>query len=122
MRCRFSGTLARLRVLTRLDTRLCLQEYRGMTAAIDTAVEAFREALIAEGGLDGVQVSDADEVGRRAAALVRGATAWREHLGELLNVGDVMALLEVTTRQAVYDLVKRRRLIGLRRDGGSMAF
>jgi hypothetical protein len=33
-----------------------------------------------------------------------------------------MALLGVSTRQAVYDLVSRGRLLGLRRDGGSMVF
>lgn len=93
-----------------------------MTAAVDTAVEAFRETLLAEGALAGVATSDAVEVGRRAALLVQSATSWREHLGELIDVKGVMRLLRVSTRQAVYDLVSRRRLLGLRRDGGSMAF
>ncbi len=93
-----------------------------MTAAVDTAVEAFRETLLTRGALAGVTASEAEEVGRRAALLVQGATAWREHLGELLDVKGVMQLLGVSTRQAVYDLVARHRLLGLRRDGGSMAF
>lgn len=93
-----------------------------MTAAVDTAVAAFRETLLAGGALDGVAASDAVEVGRRAALLVQSATAWQEHLGELLDVKGVMRLLGVSTRQAVYDLVARHRLLGLRRDGGSMAF
>jgi hypothetical protein len=54
--------------------------------------------------------------------LVQSATAWREHLGELVDVQGVMRLLGVSTRQAVYDLVARSRLLGLRRDGGSMVF
>ncbi len=93
-----------------------------MTAAVDTAVEAFRETLLAGGALEGVATSDAVEVGRRAALLVQSATSWREHLGEMLDVKGVMRLLAVSTRQAVYDLVSRHRLLALRRDGGSMAF
>lgn len=93
-----------------------------MTAAVDTAVKAFRETLLAGGALEGVPTSDALEVGRRAALLVQSATAWREHLGELVDVQGVMRVLGVSTRQAVYDLVARNRLLGLRRDGGSMVF
>lgn len=93
-----------------------------MTAAVDIAVEAFRETLLARGGLEGATTSDAALVGRRAALLVQSASAWRKHLGELLDVKGVMQLLGVSTRQAVYDLVARHRLLGLRRDGGSMAF
>jgi len=36
----------------------------------------------------------------RAALLVRSATAWREHLGELVDVQGVMRVLGVSTRQA----------------------
>jgi hypothetical protein len=43
-------------------------------------------------------------------------------LGELLDLRQVMDLLGVTTRQAVYDLVTRHRLLGLPRQGGGMAF
>jgi hypothetical protein len=93
-----------------------------MSSAIDTAVESFRSTLVAEGALAGAGQDEAAELGRRAALLVNGATSWRGHLGELFDLRRVMGLLGVTTRQAVYDLVARHRLLGLRRAGGSMAF
>jgi len=93
-----------------------------MTTAIDTAVEAFRATLVERGALTDTADTDAAEVGRRAALLVESATAWREHLGTLLDVRQTMELLGVTTRQAVYDLASRHRLLGLPRQGGGMAF
>ncbi|MGH9066613.1 MAG: hypothetical protein ACRD0J_03695 [Acidimicrobiales bacterium] len=93
-----------------------------MPTAIETAVDAFRAALVERHALEGTVEADAAEVGRRAALLVDSATAWRDHLGELLDVRRTMELLGVTTRQAVYDLVARRRLLGLSRRGGGMAF
>lgn len=93
-----------------------------MTTAIDVAVDAFRATLVSQRALTGAADRDAAEVGRRAALLVQSATAWREHLGTLLDVRQTMDLLEVTTRQAVYDLAARRRLLGLPRQGGGMVF
>lgn len=93
-----------------------------MTTAIDGAAEAFRSALSERGALVGVPDEEARDLGRRAALLVGGATLWREHLGDLLDVRAVMSMLKVTTRQAVYDLVTRRRLLALPRRGGSMLF
>jgi hypothetical protein len=93
-----------------------------MTTAIDRAVDAFRATLLEQHALVGADAGDAAEVGRRAALLVGGATAWREHLGELLDLRQVIDVLGVTTRQAVYDLVARHRLLGLPRQGGGMAF
>lgn len=89
---------------------------------MDTAVNAFRATLLEHGGLAGAEAGEAREAGRRAALLVDGANGWREHLGKLLDVRQVMALLDVSTRQAVYDLVARRRLLGLPRTGAGMAF
>jgi hypothetical protein len=94
----------------------------GMATAIDTAVDAFRATLVERGALAGAADSDAAEVGRRAALLVESATAWAEHLGRLLDVPQTMEVLGVTTRQAVYDLAARHRLLGLARQGGGMAF
>lgn len=93
-----------------------------MSSAIDSAVDAFRAALVERSALSGAGDADATEVGRRAALLVESATAWRDHLGPLLGVRETMGLLGVTTRQAVYDLVARHRLLGLPRQGGGMAF
>ena len=93
-----------------------------MTSVIDTAVDAFRAALVERGVLKGAAGTDAAEVGRRAALLVQSATARQDHLGALLDVRQTMALLGVTTRQAVYDLAARHRLLGLARHGGGMGF
>ena len=93
-----------------------------MSTAIDTAVDAFRATLVERGALAGTADSDAADVGRRAALLVDSATAWQDHLGTLLDVRQAMELLGVTTRQAVYDLTSRHRLLGLPRHGGAMAF
>lgn len=93
-----------------------------MSTALDTAVEAFRSTLLERGSLAGTGVEEAQEAGRRAALLVGTGTSWRDHLGKLLDVRQVMELLGVTSRQAVYDLVTRRRLLGLRRQGAGMAF
>jgi hypothetical protein len=93
-----------------------------MASAIDTAVDAFRATLVERGALAGTATADAAEVGHRAALLVQSATAWQDHLGPLLDVRQTMELLGVTTRQAVYDLVARHRLLGLARHGGGMTF
>jgi len=57
-----------------------------MSTAIDSAVDVFRAALVERQALVGAGDADAAEVGRRAALLVESATAWREHLGDLLDV------------------------------------
>ena len=93
-----------------------------MTTAVDTAAEAFRATLAERGALLGAADGEARDLGRRAALLVGSAASWREHLGELLDVPAVMTLLGVGTRQAVYDLVTRARMLGLPRRGGSMVF
>ena len=93
-----------------------------VTSAIDSAVDAFRATLVERGALAGAAATDAAEAGRRAALLVQSATAWQDHLGALLNVRQTRELLGVPTRQAVYDLVARHRLLGLARHGGGLAF
>ncbi len=93
-----------------------------MSAAVTVAAEAFRATLTERGALRDAGADEARALGRRAALLVGSATSWREHLGELLELPAVMALLGVGSRQAVYDLVARRRMLGLPRRGGSMVF
>lgn len=78
-------------------------------------------------GLGGSQIAqldpvEAERLGTRAAAHVAAGASWREHLGQLLDVKAVQMALGVGTRQAVYDLVKRGRLLGLRRSGSGMLF
>jgi len=93
-----------------------------MTTAVDTAAEAFRATLTERGALLGAADGEARDLGRRAALLVGSAAAWRDHLGELLDVPAVMTLLGVNTRQAIYDLVTRARMLGLPRRGATMVF
>ena len=93
-----------------------------MTAAMDAATEAFRATLLERGALCGAAEGEARDLGHRAALLVGSVGSGREHLGELLDVPAVMSMLGVGTRQAVYDLVTRTRLLSLPRRSGSMVF
>lgn len=93
-----------------------------MNLAVDTAAEAFRATLVERGALRDAAEEEARDLGRRAALLVGSAASWREHLGELLELPATMSLLGVGSRQAVYDLVARGRMLGLPRRGGSMVF
>lgn len=61
-----------------------------MTTVLDRAVDAFRATLVEQHALVDATDGDAAEVGRRAALLVGSATGWREHLGELLDLHQVM--------------------------------
>lgn len=108
--------------MTRLDKQGRVGDAGTVSTAVDTAVEAFRLTLLERGALVDTGVEEARAAGQRAALLVGTATSWREHLGTLLDVPQVMTLLGVTSRQAVYDLVARHRLLGLRRQGSRMAF
>jgi hypothetical protein len=84
------------------------------TSAVAAAAAAFEETLEEFGFADPeAALGDPVELGRRAALLVAAQAAWREHLGPLLDTKQVQLLLGVRTRQAVNDLVKRRRLLGL---------
>ena len=62
-------------------------------------------------------LGDPEELGYRAALLVTAEQAWKRHLGTLLSLDAVRALLGDVTRQAVHDLVKRGRLLALERQG-----
>lgn len=93
-----------------------------MSTVVEVAAEAFGATLAQRGALAGATEDEARERGERAALLVGSATRWREHLGELLVLPEVMELLGVGTRQAVYDLVRRQRLLGLPRRSGAMVF
>jgi hypothetical protein len=64
-----------------------------------------------------------ERLGRRGALLAASELTWQEHLGALLEWGDVAALLgTVKTRQGVNDLAKRDRLLGLPTKGGKLVY
>lgn len=93
-----------------------------MATALATASASFRRTLVRL-GLDAEHqaLSDAVHFGRRAALLAAAEAVWGRHLGDLLGVKDVQTLLGVGTRQAVHDLVRRGRLLGLpTRDGRTL--
>lgn len=85
-----------------------------MSQAIAAAAAAFEETL-EELRLLGseLDLEDPEGFGRRAALLVAARAVWDRHLGTLLDGRQVQDLLGVQTRQAVNDLMKRRRLLSL---------
>ena len=85
-----------------------------MTGALAVAAAAFEEALEELGMSDAdLQLVDPAQFGRRAALLAAGDAIWSQHLGPLLDGKRVQQLLGVGTRQAVNDLYRRQRLLGL---------
>lgn len=89
--------------------------------AMDAAVTAFAEALRANPHLAKVDRAEAAALGRRAAEIVGSGLEWYDHVGDIVDVHGAQSVLRVGSRQAVYDLVKRNRLLGLKRSGGAMA-
>ena len=59
------------------------------------------------------------ELGERAALLAVAGQVWRRHLGPLLTSGDLQKL-GGRSRQAVHELVARRRLLALPSRGGNL--
>jgi nucleoid DNA-binding protein len=91
--------------------------------AVGRAATAFAETLrtlrIAESPAD---IEDPVALGRRAALLASAGRIWRRQFGPLLDVQQAQELLGVGTRQAVHDLAKRQRLLGLPTRGGSSLY
>lgn len=85
-----------------------------MSLAIAAAAAAFEETL-EELGLSDTELhlDDPAGIGRRAALLIAADALWDRHLGKMLDSRQVQELLGVQTRQAVHDLMKRGRLLGL---------
>jgi hypothetical protein len=79
----------------------------------EAAVRAF--AQTAGELLDGEELSPADA--RRAAMLAAAGVVWERALGPLLSAGQVRELLGVS-RQRVDELLRGKRLIGLRERSG----
>ena len=85
-----------------------------MAGSLAAAAAAFEETLEGLGFADAeAELGDPVELGRRAALFVAANAVWQRHLGPLLDGTQVQQRLGVRTRQAVHDLVKRRRLLGL---------
>jgi hypothetical protein len=78
------------------------------------AVRAFAET--AGELLEGEPLSPADA--RRAAMLGAAGVAWERALGPLLTAGQVRELLGGVSRQRVDELLRAKRLIGLRESSG----
>lgn len=94
-----------------------------MAGSLAAAAAAFEETLEELGFSEAEEeLGDPAELGRRAALLVAADAFWRRHLGPLLDGKQVQRLLGVRTRQAVHDLVRRRRLLGLPAEKGRLAF
>jgi hypothetical protein len=88
-------------------------------AAAAHAFEATLDSLDLGAGDD---LPDGAELGRRAALLAVADVVWRRHLGLVLEGDEVRAVLGVRTRQAVHDLVKRRRLLALPGPEGRLVY
>src|SRR5262249_43927297 len=62
-------------------------------------------------------------LGRRGALLATSELTWEDHLGPLLEWGDVAAVLgTVSTRQGVIALANRRRLLALPTKSGKLLY
>ena len=84
-------------------------------SAFAIAARAFEETL-RELRLPGAAQTSATaqaELGRRAALLAVADALWQRHLGLILDGSQVQKLMKVGTRQALHDLVRRRRLLAL---------
>jgi hypothetical protein len=94
-----------------------------MAKSSATAASAFRRTLH-ELGFDDQQalVADPARFGQRAALLAAAEGLWGQQLGESLGLAEVKALLGVTSRQAVHDLVRRGRLLGLPLRNGRVVY
>ncbi|MHB1510333.1 MAG: hypothetical protein ACYCST_10685 [Acidimicrobiales bacterium] len=94
-----------------------------MTSAIDAALHAFRATLVQRGAVAGAAATArlrwAGELPCSCRARPPGWTTW---VPCSTCDSQTMELLGVATRQAVYDLAARHRLLGLARHGGGMAF
>jgi hypothetical protein len=103
------------------------------TASLDAAVSAFRRTLerleataermtpadeVAEGG---AALAVDPELGERAALMAVAGQLWRHHLGPLLTAGDLQKM-GGRSRQAVHDMVQRRRLLALPTGGRQLLF
>jgi hypothetical protein len=87
--------------------------------AIAEAAKAFEETLEQlQLPRDAPELRDPVALGRRAALRAMAASAWGQVLGPLFDAEQTKTVLGVTSRQAVHDLAKRKRLLVLGSSGG----
>ncbi len=80
----------------------------------DIAAKAFRETLKRLDLPESDPVLENPErLGREAALAAAAGAIWRKKIGPTLSTVEVQERIGVRTRQAVSDLVKRRRLLAL---------
>lgn len=92
-----------------------------MPRALATAATTF-ERTLGELGVSARELGDPAELGRRAALLGAADAVWSKRLGPRFTREQVQRLLGVRSRQAVSQLVKRRRLLALPTREGRLAF
>lgn len=90
-----------------------------MARSFAVAAAAFERALE---GFEIERVADQEELGKRGALLAVADQVWQRHLGPSLNGEQARSLLGVRTRQALHDLVKRRRLLALPGEQGRAVY
>jgi hypothetical protein len=84
----------------------------------EEAMMAFAETVAK---VIGDRTLDADTA-RRAALVAVAGQAWENAVGPMLSSGEVRKLLDGVSRQRVDELLKSRRLIGMRDSGGRRRF
>jgi hypothetical protein len=93
------------------------------TSAVNMAAKSFAETLERlHLPPDAPELRDPIALGRRAALQAVAETAWGQVLGLLYDVEQAKAVLSVTSRQAVHDLAKRKRLLVLGASGGRKVY
>jgi hypothetical protein len=106
-------------VLTALLTEIRrIRELLGKFEVSEEAVVAFVQTVSDLLGGKPLSVKDA----QRAGMLAASGTTWESELGPLLTSADVRRLLGDVSRQRVDELLRSRRLIGLRNSSGRRQF
>jgi hypothetical protein len=97
---------------------LTLRELSDRFGVTEEVVLALLETLGELGGDRGITVKDA----RRAGMLAAAGQAWGQELGPTFSSAQVRELLGDVSRQRVDELLRGRRLIGLRDSSGRRCF
>jgi hypothetical protein len=99
------------------------REIASSMSAVVMAAKSFEETLERlQLPQDAPELRDPVALGRRAALRAVAETAWGQVLGLLYDVEQTKTVLGVTSRQAVHDLAKRKRLLVLGASGGRKVY